>query len=308
MAVGIQHLRHVLALAEQGSFRLAAEVLHISQPALTKSIQRIEDFYGVRLFDRHPKGVEPTAFGHLVVARAREVVGQLDSIKRDVDLLRGLEVGEVLVGSGPYPAEGLLAVCVHRLIERYPGLRFLIHVDNWRRLGEAVRRGELDLFVADMTDALTDEALETIELEQEDGVWFVGAGHPLRGRRRIPPSELATYPVAAPKAPAWLMDWLQRVFHETCEGLRLAWTVECDDYALVKRIVAQGRCFSAAPRSIVNEELERGVLIELDVAAPTVQSRTGIVFARNRLMPPAAEALVAELIHVSESRMPKVGR
>lgn len=299
--ISIQHLRHVMALAEERSFRRAAATLHISQPALTKSIQKVEEYYGVTLFDRQPREVTPTAFGRLVVARAREVVGHLDSIKRDVDLLRGLEVGEVRVGAGPYPAEGILAICVHRLIQRHPGLRFQIHVDNWAELGEAVQRGDLDLFVADMTDALANEALETVELRREESVFFAGASHPLARERKITPAELARFPVAAPKAPNWLMDWIGEVLGEPVEAADPIWTVECDDYALVKRIVAEGLCVSAAPRSIVVEEISRGVLTGLDMDVPPLWSRTGIVFARNRLIPPAAEALVAELIKESET-------
>ncbi|MEI8352823.1 MAG: LysR family transcriptional regulator [bacterium] len=66
----MRRLRHALALAEHRNFARAATALHITQPALSRSIQSLEDALGVHLFDRNPRDVEPTAFGELVLRHA----------------------------------------------------------------------------------------------------------------------------------------------------------------------------------------------------------------------------------------------
>ena len=68
----MRRLRHALALAEYRNFARAADALHITQPALSRSIQSLEDGLGVRLFDRSPRDVQPTAFGELVCVMRAE--------------------------------------------------------------------------------------------------------------------------------------------------------------------------------------------------------------------------------------------
>ena len=77
----MRRLRHALALAEHRNFARAAAALHITQPALSRSIQALEEGMGVLLFDRSPRDVEPTAFGELVLRHARG----LELSSRDLD-------------------------------------------------------------------------------------------------------------------------------------------------------------------------------------------------------------------------------
>ena len=67
--IEIRHLHHALALAEHRNFARAAEALHLSQPALTRSIQNLEEKMGLELFERRPKGVDPTDAGQLMLKR-----------------------------------------------------------------------------------------------------------------------------------------------------------------------------------------------------------------------------------------------
>jgi DNA-binding transcriptional LysR family regulator len=105
--IELRHLYQILMLAEKGTFRKAASELHISQPALTKSIQKAESFFDVRLFERTPNGVEPTTFGKVIAARASLLLRDADAITRDVRIMARLDGGELRVGIGPYIVEAI---------------------------------------------------------------------------------------------------------------------------------------------------------------------------------------------------------
>jgi DNA-binding transcriptional LysR family regulator len=84
--IDLRHLRHALALAEHGNFARAADACHITQPALTRSIQSLEAALGVTLFDRRRGGVEPTAFGRLVLDHAAGLDMGSRELERELQL------------------------------------------------------------------------------------------------------------------------------------------------------------------------------------------------------------------------------
>ena len=83
MAFELQQLRQVIALAEHGSFVRAAAALHISQPALSRSIQNLERHFGSELFQRSSVGVVPTDVGRLYIERARDLLRLAEDLERD---------------------------------------------------------------------------------------------------------------------------------------------------------------------------------------------------------------------------------
>jgi DNA-binding transcriptional LysR family regulator len=103
--VDLRHYRHVLALADDASFRKAAEALAISQPALTKSLFQVERELGQRLFDRHGQAIAPTVFGAIVVDTARRMLDAQEAMGRAIGQTAALEAGELAVGVGPYTAD-----------------------------------------------------------------------------------------------------------------------------------------------------------------------------------------------------------
>jgi molybdenum-dependent DNA-binding transcriptional regulator ModE len=125
--INSRRLTHLIALAEEGSFARAAERVHLSQPALSRSIQALEDELGMKLFDRAARGVAMTAAGRLLVERARRVLFETRCLFRDVELLKAHELGEVHIGLGPYAAVVLLPDLLVEFSRRFPKIK----VSNW---------------------------------------------------------------------------------------------------------------------------------------------------------------------------------
>ena len=112
--MNLRRLAHIVALAERRNFARASEEVHLSQPALTRSIQAAEAELGLRLFDRGTTQVTPTPAGEFVIERARRLVFDGRCLKRDVDLYRDRKLGDTAFGVGPFPAATFVATCCRR--------------------------------------------------------------------------------------------------------------------------------------------------------------------------------------------------
>src|SRR3569623_555404 len=104
----LRRLQHVVVLAEEGNFRRAAERVHLSQPAFSRSIQAAEAEVGLPLFDRGPVEARCTPAGKFFVERARALLLQNGRLDRDMSMFRDREGGEVTFGTGPFPAATLV--------------------------------------------------------------------------------------------------------------------------------------------------------------------------------------------------------
>src|SRR5512139_636477 len=108
-----------LALAEHGSFVRAAAALHISQPALSRSIQGLERSFGSELFLRSSGGVVPTDVGRLYLERARDLLRMADELDREAVAHATLGAGRVAVGGGPFPAESFMGQAAVRFVAQF---------------------------------------------------------------------------------------------------------------------------------------------------------------------------------------------
>jgi DNA-binding transcriptional LysR family regulator len=272
---------------------------------LTKSIQGLERWYGVKLFDRQPQGVVPTSIGLLVIERARRIATDLDEIKREVDLRKGMEDVELAVGAGPLIADSILAPVLGRLIELRRGLRISIKLDHWRALTEALDQGQIEMFVAEIAEARFEKRFQVVALPRQSVVWFCRCGHPLLLLPRVSQADLLRFPIVGPTLPARLHKWFARANGQSEDGARQSpLTVACDSYSVIKRIVQASHGVSAAVPAVIAEEVRQGTLAVLPVSAPQIQSFAGVVSLRRRDLTPAAMELTTELLSESPSADP----
>ncbi len=188
-------LRHFLAVVEYKGFTAAAEALNLTQPGLTKSIQKLEQIIGVELLERHHKIVEPTKFGETLAARARLMDLELAHALSEIESMKGGLVGTVNVGVGPsfinYISEVVLTLQVKR-----PNVRVNISVDVMDSLLAGLIGGTFDIICT----SLEFPSYPEIDKQQLcEGEHFVVAAqdHPLSRRAVIEPKELLAYPWVA---------------------------------------------------------------------------------------------------------------
>ena len=145
----LNHLRHLVALAEHQSFRKAAEALFLTQPALSRSIQALEQELGVKLVDRDGKRNTLTAYGALVAERAKRIVFEVKELKRGVELLQAGQLGTLNVGLGPTPAAILTSPFLTHMASHHPRMQVKIARGSVDLLVQALRNESIDIAAVD---------------------------------------------------------------------------------------------------------------------------------------------------------------
>src|SRR6202142_1769686 len=172
----LRRLAHIVALAERRNFARASEQVHLSQPALTRSIQAAEAELGLRLFDRGSTQVTPTPAGEFVLERARRLVFDGRCLKRDVELYRERKLGDTAFGAGPFPAATFLAPLLAALRREFAQVALRVEVSNWELLLERLLDEDIEFFVADTRELPRDPRLVVRALRREPAGFYVRDG------------------------------------------------------------------------------------------------------------------------------------
>ncbi|SIR19810.1 LysR family transcriptional regulator [Pseudacidovorax sp. RU35E] len=191
-------LRHFLSLADTGSFTRSAQALHLTQPALSRSIRALEAALGGALFDRVGRRSELTHFGRELLEQARHLVHEAGQLALTGERLRAGHASTLRVGLGSGPGALLSTPLLLRASAPDTRVRVeILHSDN-ERLIEALQRRLLDAVVIEMRSFTADAGLRIEPLVQMRGAFLCRPGHPLTRRRRtLGFDDLQKYPIAS---------------------------------------------------------------------------------------------------------------
>jgi DNA-binding transcriptional LysR family regulator len=195
--MNLNHLRHLIALAEHQSFRKGADALCLTQPALSRSIQALEQELGVKLIDRDGKRNALTAYGEQVLASARRIIFEANELQRGVTLLKEGELGAISVGFGPTPAAILMAPFLIRMATFNPKVQVNVSRGSVSLLTQALRNETVDIIAIDLRALAAFEDLQIEPLAPLAGGFICRAGHPLLAEARIDLAMLRQYPVVS---------------------------------------------------------------------------------------------------------------
>ena len=195
--MNLNHLRHLVALAEHQSFRKAAETLFLTQPALSRSIQALEEELAVKLIDRDGKRNTLTAYGNMVVQSAQRILFETRELHRSVRLLKEGEIGTLSIGFGPTPASILMQPFLRRMAERHPKVQLKIARGSVELLTQSLRNESVDIIAIDRRALIAAEDLAVEHLLPLRGGFLCRSGHPLTKASRIDLEALRCFPVAS---------------------------------------------------------------------------------------------------------------
>ena len=205
-------LRHLIALADSGSFSKSAQALFLTQPALSRSIRALEDELGMPLFDRVGRRSELTPFGREVVARARQLVFEADELRDSGRRMREGQGGVLRIGMGSGPGAMLMTPLLMHMATRHPKVRVEVARGGTELLAQALRERTLDALVVDARSLEPAADLEASMLREMRGVFMCRRGHPLTRRRGgVSFDDVQRYPIASTP----LSDEVARMLVET---------------------------------------------------------------------------------------------
>jgi DNA-binding transcriptional LysR family regulator len=283
--MNIKQLEHFLAVAEEGSIAAAAPRAHLTQPALTRSIQALEAQVGFTLFDRNTRGVVLTAMGRLVLDRAKRILFEANCLERDLLLVQRHEMGRVRFGLGPLAAPIFLADALIALQRDWPKLEVTAEVNG-------LREERFDFVVVDHRFVPTTTDLEVRRLANEHTGCFVRAGHPLV-EQEISLAQLRRAPFASVPLPESVRAKLRKAFG--CRpGEDLQLLVESNDFRVLVLLASRSDVILLAPLRAVAAEVAVGTLVQLPLPQSfKLAARFEIVHLAGRTLSPAAERAVS---------------
>ena len=191
-------LRHLLSLAQTGSFSKSASALFLTQPALSRSIRALENELGQPLFDRIGRRSEATPFGREVVERARQLVGAADDLRDSGAQMALGNVGTLRIGLGSGPGAMLMTPLLVHMATHHPRLQLEISRGRTDMLERGLRERMIDALVVDARSLTPAPDLRTAETYEMRGAILCRRGHPLlRKRGGVSFDQLRSYPIAS---------------------------------------------------------------------------------------------------------------
>jgi DNA-binding transcriptional LysR family regulator len=276
-------LEYFLALAATGTFTSTAERLGISQPALSKAVQRLERQVGVKLIIRGPRGAELTEAGRALRARLQAVARDMDEAVQEARDLGGGHAGLLRIGVTPATTDFALRALLPTLIEERPAARVAVTTAFAGGLMDAVSRRDVELAVCPIPASM-DPALESETLYDDPCSLMMARDHPLAASEHISVEDMARQAWAATRKHEYTRGQLERAFR--ARGLAPASVVvEADTLDALILVVSRTRLLSMINvRSVRASGLPDNIVIR-PVALDGLDRRVGVIARAGYLSP-----------------------
>jgi DNA-binding transcriptional LysR family regulator len=282
-------LRHLIALAESGSFSRAATACHLTQPALSRSIRALEGELGVPLFDRIGKRAEPTPVGRDTLALARELVFDAREFKERTQAMARGRAGKLRVGMGSGPGAMLMTPLLTLVATSRPEWRIEVARGATELLVQRLRARTLDALVVDVRSLQPAADLDVTEVFELRGAFMVRPGHALARRRRVRFEDLQGFPIASIPLSAEVTGLLAERYGPQAHP-DTAVTIRCEEIASLVEVALASDAVLLAIRASAPP------LLELPMDPPmAISARLGLVTLARRT-PPGTLAVVRDLM------------
>lgn len=292
LRMDLKQLRHFRAIVDHGSFRKAADQLHVTPPALSLSIKRLEEELGVKLLDRRPGRVMATAFGHSLYATGQRIDSELQSGLAQLNALRGIGSGRLAVGIVPYGIQAAMGRLIGSFCDRYPQLEVQLALGSFSFLQPRLLDGELDFLITEIQPA--SEPLVQEPLFRLRYGLVAGKRHPLAGRRNLDLAQVVEYRLAYARTWQLVIDNWDQTFRDAgLEPPDSAIGEATDEFFL--DLICNCDAISVLPMiGTIRDAIEAGRLAELHVPAADWSSTVGLAYRDAGSLSPDAGLLLAE--------------
>lgn len=288
-----KHLELLHALDRSRNLHVAAQQMNVTQPAVTKILHDAEDLFGFPIFERRPKGLQPTKLGELVIHFAQVTLGTtarlVDEIAEVSERGSGtLKVGAIL-GAGD-----LVAEAIGELKNHHPSLLVHLLARTSDQLLPELEEHRLDVVVGRLATSHQLAQFDFRSLMREPLWAVVNAAHPLSGKRRIRLAQLIEWPWILQPGDSPMRQLLDEAF-DLAGVIPPINVVETISIFGTLQLLQASPAVAVLPASVARNYVDHHVLVRLPVTFHRELGQWGTLTRKNDVMPPATEQFVALL-------------
>lgn len=279
-----ESLRAFVAVAECGSFSLAAEQIHLTQSAVSKRIATLEHQTDARLFDRIGRRIALTEAGHLLLPRAREILGLFEDTQRALTRLSGTVRGRLSLATSHHIGLHRLPPVLRRYTQRWPDVRLDMQFLDSEQAYQGVLDGSLELALATLAPH-TAKPLVATPLWMDQLHFVCAPDHPLTRQRSLTLDALSQVDAVLPGEQTFTRAMVMSAFNQA--GLDVGVSMSTNYMETLKMMVSIGLGWSVLPETLLDESVHR-----LDINHPPIERPLGYLFHENRTLSNAARAMI----------------
>ncbi|AUC60234.1 RuBisCO operon transcriptional regulator [Cyanobacterium sp. HL-69] len=294
----LDQLRILKAIADEGSFKRAADSLYVSQPAISLQIQNLEKQLTVPLFDRGGRKAQLTEAGNLLLAYGEKIITLCQETCRAIEDLQNLQGGTLIVGASQTTGTYLLPRMIGLFHQKYPYVSVQLQVHSTRRTSWAVANGQVDLAIigGEVPSELQD-VLEIIPYAEDELALIIPSNHPFAEQETIAKDDLYHLNYITLDSQSTIRKVIDQVL--TRSGINtndLKVEMELNSIEAIKNAVLSGLGASFVSITAIEKELKMGVLHRAPIEGVEIRRTLSVIVNSNRYRSKAAEAFIKEIL------------
>ena len=294
----LQQLRLFAAVAEQKSVTRAAEQVHLTQPAVSIQIKRLEAKVGMPLIEHIGKELHLTVAGEEVFDAAKDVLERLSDLETSLNDLRGEVAGPLnihVVSSGKYFLPHLMG----SFVRRYPKVEPRLEITNRADLLSSLAKNQSDLYIMGQPP----EGVPVVEYPFLENILVVVArpDHPLAGKKKIPLAKIAKERFVGRESGSGTRKAVEKLFNQ--KGLSIEAYIELDSAEGIKQGVIGGLGIGVLSKHSLRLELDAGELVVLNVAGFPLRRRWYVSHREGKRLSRAAQLFLQYLQEEGEEEV-----
>ncbi|EMK1789618.1 MULTISPECIES: LysR substrate-binding domain-containing protein [Klebsiella] len=291
--IRLRHLHTFVAVAQQGTLGRAAETLNLSQPALSKTLNELEQLTGTRLFERGRLGAQLTLVGEQFLTHAVKVLDALNSAGQALNRKEGLNSDIVRIGALPTAALGILPTVIGQFHKQQKDITLQVATMNNTMLLAGLKSGEIDIGIGRMSDPDLMSGLNYELLFLESLKLVVRPGHPLL-QETVTLSRVMEWPVVvSPKGTVPRQNAETLLQSQGCK--MPAGCIETLSASLSRQLTVDFDYVWFVPSGAVKDDLRRGVLSALPIATQGAGEPIGILTRVDATLTPGTQTLLSAI-------------
>lgn len=279
---------------ETGSISLAADQLFITQPAVTKRIHSLEEYFGVKLFESAGRGVQATHAAHSLLPKVKNWLNELGDIHHTLSHEQGQVKGKLKIGTSHHIGLHHLPSHLRQYVHLFPDVTLDVHFVDSEQAHEQVIAGDLELAFLTLPPEGNDR-LNYVTIWEDPLVFVTAPFHPLAQQRNVQLEDLLAYPSLLPSSQTYTSQITLAEFEK--QGIKPKVTMSNNPLESIRMLVSIGLGWSVLPKTLLNHELQQ---LDIDLE---MNRQLGMVWHPGRTQSKAVEKLI-DLMNTIQSDTP----